>query len=318
VTNGCCILCGSRELRREASLETSTIEREYRRVFGIEARCPGEELYLERCARCDLAFFTPQCPGDEVFYQGLQRFPWYYQDDKPEYRVAASHVGPEDSVLEIGGGEGAFASHLRCRSYQMLEMNRAAVAVARSNGLDAREGSVQSHAAEYPEAFDVVCAFQVLEHVPDPREFVAAGLACLRPGGRLIVSVPGDESFAGRHRHNLLNVPPHHMTRWTDLSLANLGASFGMEVAALYHDALAPWHTMPYASNLVDQTVASVLRRPWQPLDPLFVSLPLRTVRGLLRLLPYPAVRVIRARLRGHSTTVVYEKAGADAGEPSV
>jgi len=317
--SGRCILCGSPDVRAVASLETSLIEHEYRRVFGIDARCPAGTLALERCARCDLAFFTPQCPGDEAFYHDLQRYPWYYQADKPEFRVAAAHVTADDDVLEIGGGEGAFASHLRCRSYRMLELNRAAVDAARARGLDAREDAVEAHAAAHPEAFDVVCTFQVLEHVPNPREFIASAVACLRPGGRLIVSVPGDESFVGRERHNLLNVPPHHMTRWSDRSLTSLGRTFDMDVVALHHDALAPWHVLPYASNLVDELLGTVTRRAWHPLDPFFLTVPARALRGLLRVVPYLFVRAGRGRIRGHSTTVVYRKsAGADAVRRSV
>jgi SAM-dependent methyltransferase len=301
-----------------ADVDAVALAREYRRVFGIEVSCPAPALRLERCERCDLAFFTPPCPGGEDFYQALQRLPWYYQDDKPEYRVAAAHVLPADAVLEIGGGGGAFAAHVACHSYRMLELNHAAIDVARERGLDARDESVEEHAREHPEAFDVVCAFQVLEHVPDPREFVAAGLACLRPGGRLILSVPGDESFVGRERHNLLNLPPHHVTRWSDRSLAGLGALFGLDVVRVHHDALAPWHALPYASHLADEVLAAVLRRPWQPLDPLLVTRPVRVARAALRLVPHPVVRLRRAAIRGHSTTVVYRKPGgspAPAGQ---
>ena len=311
----CCPLCGDRAPRRVATLDARTIAREYRRVFGIDVRCPEPELRLDRCPRCDLAFFTPPCPGDEAFYQRLQRLPWYYQADKPEYGVAAAYVSASDAVLEIGGGEGAFAGHLTCRSYRMLELNREAVGIARGRGLDARDDAVQTHAAGHPAAFDVVCAFQVLEHVPGPREFAAAGAACLRPGGLLIVSVPGDESFVGRERHNLLNIPPHHATRWSDRSLTALGEQLGLELVALHHDELAPWHVLPYASHLVDELLAAALRRPWRPLDPLFLTPPFRASRALLRLFPYPLVRLGRARVRGHSTTAVYRKpAGGGSG----
>jgi SAM-dependent methyltransferase len=306
--SACCLLCGATEPRRVASIDARVLAHEYRRVFGIDPRFPEPLLHLVRCDRCDLAFFTPPCPGDEAFYQALQHLPWYYQDDKPEYRFAAAHVTAADAVLEVGGGGGAFADHLGCRSYRMLELNRAAIDLARRRGLDAREDTVQDHALEHPEAFDVVCAFQVLEHVPDPREFVEASVACLRPGGRLILSVPGDESFVGRERHNLMNLPPHHVTRWSDRSLTGLGALLGLDVAALHHDVLAPWHTLPYASHLADRLLAAVLRRRWQPLDPVLVAPPARAARAALRLAPYPLVRLRRAAIRGHSTTIVYRK----------
>lgn len=304
----CCPLCGAPGPRPVATLDTAVVAREYGRVFGIRVHCPEPAIRLDRCGRCDLAFFAPPWAGDEAFYRELQRFPWYYQADKPEYRAAAAHVSPADAVLEIGGGEGAFAGHVSSASYRMLELNRAAVAAARERGLDAIHAGVREHAADHPEAFDVVAAFQVLEHVESPREFLAACLACLRPGGRLIVSVPGDESFVGRERHNLLNIPPHHLTRWSDRSLTAVAELHGLDVVALHHDRLAPWHTRPYASHLVDRLLAGLLRRPWQPLDPALVTPPARAVRGLAGLAATPAVRLAARRIRGHSTTAVYRK----------
>jgi 2-polyprenyl-3-methyl-5-hydroxy-6-metoxy-1,4-benzoquinol methylase len=307
-TTSTCLLCRGGTLRRVASVETSLVRREYQRVLGIDVHCEHPCLYLERCADCDLAFFVPQCPGDEDFYRALQEFPWYYQSDKPEYHAAAAHAAADDDVLEIGAGEGAFAAHLRCRSYRMLELNHAAVEVARGNGLDARDDSIEEHAISHPEAFDVVCAFQVLEHVPNPREFIESAVACLRPGGRLIVSVPADESFVGHERRGLLNLPPHHMTRWSDRCLTELAAVFGLDVVALHRDKLAPWHIRPYASNLADELLAGVLRRRWQPLDPLFVTGPMRVARAALLLGLDPLARARTTRVRGHSTTTVYRK----------
>src|SRR2546423_89000 len=39
-------------------------------------------------------------------------------------------------------------------------------------------------------AFDVVCAFEVLEHIPDDDQALAEIARVLRPGGALVFSVP--------------------------------------------------------------------------------------------------------------------------------
>ena len=70
--------------------------------------------------------------------------------------------------------------------------------------------------------FDVVCAFQVLEHVADPLAFIAEAKARLNPGGLLFIGVPNRESYVGRLRDFPLDMPPHHVMRWSRRALAAL------------------------------------------------------------------------------------------------
>jgi SAM-dependent methyltransferase len=69
-------------------------------------------------------------------------------------------------------------------------------------------------------SIDVVLATETLEHVPDPPAFLAEARRVLRPGGRIILTVP----FAARWHYI-----PHDYWRYTPSSLLNLleGAGFG-------------------------------------------------------------------------------------------
>ncbi len=76
------------------------------------------------------------------------------------------------------------------------------------------------------ESYDVALCTEVLEHVPDPAEFLARTRRCLRPGGRLVLTVP----FAARW-----HFIPHDYWRYTPASLDLLlkGAGFvGVHVKA--------------------------------------------------------------------------------------
>lgn len=278
-------------------------------MHRIGAPLPPGQIALHRCRSCGLGFFRPAAVGGEEFYRGLHDEDWYYPVDKPEYRFAAGFVRPSDSVLEVGGGEGAFGKLLRCRSYRLLELNGAAVEAARLAGLDASEEDLATHARSNPAGFDVVCAFQVLEHVPDPRDFLAAAVVALRPGGRLIVSVPADDSFVGRDRRNVLNVPPHHVTRWSDRSLWRLGEMLGLGTERVHHESLTTWHVRAYAAGKADSLLCLLARRSWLPLDPALLRPLPSLARAALATVIYPAVWLLRPFLRGHSVTVVYRKA---------
>jgi SAM-dependent methyltransferase len=69
-------------------------------------------------------------------------------------------------------------------------------------------------------SIDVVLATETLEHVPDPAQFLAQARRVLRPGGKLILTVP----FAARWHYI-----PHDYWRYTPSSLNNLlgEAKFG-------------------------------------------------------------------------------------------
>ena len=69
-------------------------------------------------------------------------------------------------------------------------------------------------------AFDTALCTEVLEHIPDPAAFLARIHRCLRPGGRLVLTVP----FAARW-----HFIPHDYWRFTPSGLHLLlsGAGFG-------------------------------------------------------------------------------------------
>lgn len=201
------------------------------------------EIAFKRCVACDLRFFDPPCPGDDVFYERLQSIDWYYMDDKPEYEYAAKQAYDGGRLLEVGCGKGAFRAFLpEGVDYTGLEFNDAAVAQARSSGLAVLRESVETHATLHPEAYDVVCSFQVLEHVPDTRQFVRACCGSLRPGGKLILAVPAEDSFLAVVVDGPTNLPPHHVTRWSDKALRNLAAREGLSVLDLWHEPIAAFH----------------------------------------------------------------------------
>ena len=94
-------------------------------------------------------------------------------------------------------------------------------------------------------AYDAVCSFQVLEHVTRPGNFVAASCSLLRSGGRLMLGLPNAASFL-RHQHNILDMPPHHMTRWTGEVLSHIQERFPLKLMRIAYEPLADYHVEGY------------------------------------------------------------------------
>jgi 2-polyprenyl-3-methyl-5-hydroxy-6-metoxy-1,4-benzoquinol methylase len=201
-------------------------------------------ISLCRCDICQARWYANSPSGDGAFYEALQQHAWYYQSEKPEYVFAAKWIEAGDRILEVGCGRGAFTKFLPDGvQYRGLEFNDAAVKAAQEMGLSVDKREVEQIASEYPNSYDVVCHFQVLEHVEDPLGFMQYSAAAVRPGGRMIVAVPAEDSFVGVAESAWLNMPPHHLTRWTDEALSNLLTKVGLRTIEIWHENVAPYHT---------------------------------------------------------------------------
>src|SRR5262249_40273963 len=96
-------------------------------------------------------------------------------------------------VLEVGCGEGALGVRLAQRyRYLGLEPDQASYEVARQRLERAGRGEVRNARVETlgAQRFDLVCAFEVLEHIEDDAGALDEWAGRLREGGWLVLSVP--------------------------------------------------------------------------------------------------------------------------------
>ena len=211
----------------------------YREQLKLDVtRCfrGNDKVLLYRCKDTLYRFFYPATAGDESFYSDLQKTGTYYRDWNWENEVAASHLRADQALLEIGCGKGAFLDRAKSRgvSVSAIEFNPGLIELVRQKGIPIFNQSIQEHAKSHQGQYDVICAFQVLEHVPEVNSFITSALSCLRNGGNLIFSVPNSDPYLFKYdKYHLLNLPPHHVGLWNKVALANLSKVFHLEVKSL-------------------------------------------------------------------------------------
>jgi 2-polyprenyl-3-methyl-5-hydroxy-6-metoxy-1,4-benzoquinol methylase len=105
-----------------------------------------------------------------------------------------AHVTAGASVLDVGCGEGAFASELARAGVSVVGVDVAEEplrrARARDPRLDLRLIGVEGEWELPDAAFDVVWAGEVIEHVADTAAWLSEVRRVLRSGGSLLLSTP--------------------------------------------------------------------------------------------------------------------------------
>jgi 2-polyprenyl-3-methyl-5-hydroxy-6-metoxy-1,4-benzoquinol methylase len=184
-----------------------------------------------RCPDCGHLFCTTR-PDESVYnedYVGFAPDPIFQARLRRELRVSfAARIRPPARILDVGCGNGDFLFAAMEMGYATLgiDVSAAAVARVRRRGLDAIQGSLA--AAPLERAFEFVTAWDVIEHVNDPRTFVRRSRDLLTPGGYLVLKTPdvrratiGLAMAAPRWRRGLLQLPAH-LQLFNKASLARL------------------------------------------------------------------------------------------------
>ena len=269
----------------------SFIVQRYEREIGIDvSHYFGDEtvLPLYACPDTGLRFFSPAAlAGDGAFYTSLEDRSGYYDDWKWDYKTAWPFINDNSFVLDIGCGRGAFLSKLSTEKncmVQGLELNPSAFEFLQQKGIPAQLQTIEEHALTNKAKYDVVCFFQVLEHISSVRSFLDAAIECLKPGGLLIAAVPNNEPYLyGINKYDALNLPPHHMGWWNKDSLSKLPNFFPIELETVIPARFADYNNYLKAKEL-HFTVAepSKLRRFrfWRPLEKIWIQMVKKRIPG--------------------------------------
>lgn len=144
---------------------------------------------------------------------------------------AVRAVNP-DSILDIGCGQGSIGVRLARRArYLGVEPDAQAARIARDRIVPLGGTVLDGDHRAVPSGheYDLVCAFEVLEHLEDDAAMLAAWASFVRPGGHLLVTVP-----AWPDRFGPMDVTAGHLRRYAPGQLTDLIRGVGLEPARVH------------------------------------------------------------------------------------
>ncbi|MCC7373069.1 MAG: methyltransferase domain-containing protein [Verrucomicrobiales bacterium] len=205
VAGPACRLCGQPD--REPFLSLPHSPANISRLLRPEEfdRDRPVDLQIWRCRACGFVQLDPTFA--ETFYDDylmtvshsalMQR---YQREQAMDF--VDRHGLRAKRVVEVGCGDGNYLEHLRAAGAEVIgnEPSARFRELAVNRGFQVQAGYVHRHAPVPGGPYDGFATRQVLEHVPDPREFLLGIRASLKPDGVGLVEVPSLEQALAGHR----------------------------------------------------------------------------------------------------------------------
>ena len=245
---GDCPICGSdraellhtissRFTAQYYALREREPERNERIRAEIERLWGGETCEIVRCRDCGFVYADPFVPGDGRFYSlfyddpVFPKWKWEYEET---CRILADKqsegtIPAEPRILEVGAGTGMFVKRLAgeitpADHIVTVEYSDAGKREIEEGGIMCLQEDVRELPAEYDGTFDVICMYQVLEHMDrlDPLFERLYRLAV--PGALLFIAVPNDRMLTYYEENDAwLDNAPVHVSRWNRTAFEKIG-----------------------------------------------------------------------------------------------
>ncbi len=188
------------------------------------------QWHIVKCSSCGFIYTNPQPHpstlheyySEDYFKDERHRSSFYNEDgsireNEPIYinRIedVESFITERGRILEIGSARGAFLLALKNRGWIVngVEISADAAQIANGKHLETFNGVYTDY--QPIEKFKVICMYQTLEHVPDPKEILTKAYEDLLEEGVLIVEVPNIEcvemKYSSNRKHLSYDLPRH-------------------------------------------------------------------------------------------------------------
>lgn len=233
-----CPICDGKKF--DVFLEPWVEENDPAKLYGAASGVQGTQ-HLVTCVDCGVIYENP-CYDADTIVAGYMASQEEEHDTQHPMRVRSFYLAlkkhasripkPGARVLDIGTAGGAFLEAATQFGFDAIGMEPSMDLVTRGKerGLQIEQGTIENHDFEYG-SFDMVCLWDVIEHLPDPKTALLEIRKLLKPKGILLINYPDigtmSAKIAGKKFWWILSV---HLTHFTRKTMREICERTGFEV----------------------------------------------------------------------------------------
>jgi len=217
-----------------------------------------QEAAVVACNTCQFTFADPFIAGDYEFYNLLphaganDRENWKWEFSKTLKKIKEfREEGNDLNLIEIGASTGDFvkrvAGVIPVNKIFCLEHSEIGVGSIRKAGIEAHSWNFHElqKKKEYLNKFNVICLFQVLEHLDNLADTFNVFNAISKEDAHLFIGVPNGRKIRFNELNNaLLDMPPNHIGRFNKKSFEFLGNKYGWKTEEIAVEPFTPLDVM--------------------------------------------------------------------------
>lgn len=194
---------------------------------------------------------------DDKYFKTINELP-HFKDSVVKHRlkIIRDHQGSGE-LLEIGCGHGQLLSQLNGQfELTGMDISEHALEISRQHNPDCRHelGDIETESLPR-EKYDVVVAFDVLEHLKKPTQVMNKVMKSLKKNGVFVFSVPNNHGFLGGIFTRIINffdrthISTYTRKRWIELVKKQSGKYkvYNQHILGITTKSLAKF----YAYNLI-------------------------------------------------------------------
>jgi len=188
-----------------------------------------------KCSNCTLVYSSPRPKYDQDFidscYATYQYFDEATLNDLDDIHTSSRSMFAKEienlvkfdqqrtNLLDIGCGMGTFlyAAKPYYKKLTGLDVSEKMASFVRSKvGVNVMLQQFQEHNSAEP--YSLIHMSHVIEHIPNPNDWLKHAYELLMPGGILVINVPNKMAFTSRIKHLIykLGLKKHYSSNWKD------------------------------------------------------------------------------------------------------